>query len=341
MTTGARRSVTLPLYLVGAAATPFLLATLPLAGLFDLARRTDWATTRAILFVAFYFVCEAVGLVAAALLWCYYKLNPAMTRDDYLAANFRLQCAWARALFAGVERIFRVATEVSGDAAVAAGGPILVFARHASTGDTLLPAVLISARHGVVLRYVLKKELLWDPCLDVVGQRLRNYFVDRGSADSGREIEEVARLSDQLGEREGVLIFPEGTRFSAAKRERALRDLETRGEGGLLEKARSMHHVLPPKLGGPIALLQRNLRADLVLLAHTGFEGVERMTDLVDGSLIGRVIKVRFWRFSRGDIPTDPQALRLWLFDAWKSVDEWIDQVRAGAAAAQVKSCRP
>lgn len=42
-------------------------------------------------------------------------------------------------------------------------GPLVVLMRHASLADTLLPAVVI-ASHGIRLRYVLKRELLWDPC---------------------------------------------------------------------------------------------------------------------------------------------------------------------------------
>ena len=37
----------------------------------------------------------------------------------------------------------------------------------------------VSRRYHLRLRYVLKRELLWDPCLDIVGQRVPNIFVDR------------------------------------------------------------------------------------------------------------------------------------------------------------------
>jgi hypothetical protein len=54
--------------------------------------------------------------------------------------------------------------------------------RHASIGDTLLASALVGRPHGIFwLRYVLKRELLWDPCLDVVGNRLPHVFVDRAS----------------------------------------------------------------------------------------------------------------------------------------------------------------
>ena len=60
---------------------------------------------------------------------------------------------------------------------------------------------------GVRLRYVLKKELLFDPCLDIVGNRLPNYFVDRGGQDSERARRGVAELVRDLGPDEGALIY--------------------------------------------------------------------------------------------------------------------------------------
>jgi len=77
-------------------------------------------------------------------------------------------------------------------------GPIHLFVRHVSVADTLLAAVLLQHREGWRLRYVLKRELLWDPCLDLVGQRLPNYFVDRGGSDAQREIDGVRALAADL-----------------------------------------------------------------------------------------------------------------------------------------------
>lgn len=328
MNTVLRRCVTVPVYLGLAAALPLLFAALPLVALVDALRGANWATTRALLFFAVYIACEAVGIVAATLLWIVYRVLPGLGADRYERLNFRLQCWWAKCLFRSAAWIFGFVTTVDGEEEVARG-PFLVFARHASTADTVLPAVFISARRDILLRYVLKKELLWDPCLDIVGNRLRNHFVDRTSQDRAHEVEEVAHLADDLNEHEGVLIYPEGTRFSPAKLERALMKLAETADADLLECARRLRHVLPPKLGGPIALLQRNRETDLVLLGHCGFEGIESLADLLNGALIGRAVNVRFWRIRRSDIPIDPTALRHWLLDMWRQIDEWIDETRA------------
>ncbi len=323
----ARRALTIPIYFVLAASSPILLIVLPLAGTYDLVRRSDWATVRAFSFFTYYVLCEAIGIVAAALLWIDYRCRPSTDHADFVLANFRLQCWWATALFRGMERIFAIHADIEGDEEIQPG-PIVVYSRHVSTADTILPAVFISSRHDILLRYVLKKELLWDPCLDIVGNRLRNYFVDRHSIAREKEVEEVASLADDLGPGDGVLIYPEGTRFSRAKRARAIEHLAIGSDRHLLNIAQSMQNVLPPKLGGPIALLERNSRADVVVLAHTGLEGVESMVSLLDGSLVRRQVRVRFWRIPRHDIPTDPMLRKHWLFETWAMVDRWISQNR-------------
>ena len=41
--------------------------------------------------------------------------------------------------------------------------PVIQLVRHASTADTILCAGVIANRRRLRLRYVLKRELLWDP----------------------------------------------------------------------------------------------------------------------------------------------------------------------------------
>lgn len=341
MTNTTRRCVTIPAYLIAAASLPLLLALFPLAAIYDAARGNRWATSRALAFFAVYIACEGAGIIASSALWCARFIVPWLDEEAYLRANFRLQCWWAQALLRSATIIFGMALRVAG-ADEAARGPLLLFARHASTADTVLPAVLVSAPHGIRLRYVMKRELLWDPCLDIVGNRLRNHFIDRDGRDPAGEIEAVARLAEGLGDDEGVMIYPEGTRFSPAKRERALARLAEAEYSELLARARELRNVLPPRFGGAMALLDRNRAADVVVLGHTGFEGVERLSDLLNGSLIGRVIEVRFWRIGRDQIPSEAAAIRTWLLDVWARLDDWIESTRQRnlqRAAARSTAC--
>lgn len=332
-----RRLAAITLY---ASAWLLLLLTLPLTAAVAAAAdwwRGDrrWVLLRCLAFALLYLSCEVAGVVVAALLWlgsgvwtgAGARRTPSAQLtglpDTYLRANFRLQCWWARTLFRGAERIFGMRTTVSGDAAVREG-PFLLFLRHASIGDTVLPAVWIADRHGIMLRYVMKRELLWDPCLDVVGNRLPNYFVRRGSDDSEREIAAMQRLLDALGPRDAVLIYPEGTRFSPEKRDRFVARLRGAAPAQLLTVAESLRHTLPPRLGGPLGLLDRNPGIDAVFCAHTGFEGAATFHDLVGGALVGRTIHVAFWRVPFAQIPSDRTARAEWLYDHWRRIDEWI-----------------
>jgi 1-acyl-sn-glycerol-3-phosphate acyltransferase len=96
--------------------------------------------------------------------------------------------------------------------------------RHASILDTLLPSVYVRGLTQWRVRYILKQELLLDPCLDIVGNALPNYFVDR-TGHRQREFEGIRALVKDLGD-DGVLVYPEGTRFSEEKLVRAqTRDL--------------------------------------------------------------------------------------------------------------------
>lgn len=330
-----RRSVTISLHvflLLLSLAT--FAAWLPLCVVVDAASRGRLALSRCGLFLTLFLSAEVFGVLVAFALYC---LRPIALRGDrYVAANFRLQCFWARTLFRGVQRLFNIHVEVEGSE-VCAQGPLLLLMRHVSVGDTLFPAIFVSDRFGIRLRYVLKRELLWDPCLDIVGQRLRNAFVRRGEA--GADAQAVGDLADDLGPRDGVLIFPEGTRFTPRKRQQVRAKLVEKANNvdkkqseeadeirKLLAATEGMHHVLPPRLGGALALLERAKGVDAVLCAHTGFEGISTLRDLYTGSLVGRRVHVRFWRIPHQDIPTSVEEQTEWLLDEWQRVDAFVAQ---------------
>jgi hypothetical protein len=203
-------------------------------------------------------------------------------------------------------------------------GPILLFMRHASIGDTILPAVLVSSRRGFRLRYVMKRELLWDPCLDIVGNRLPNHFVRRGRGNSAQEIAAVARLAHGLGPDEGVFMCPEGTRFTPERQRRALDRIRRDGDSEFVTFAERLRHVLPPRFGGTLALLEVGTEADAVFCVHRGFEGSRGFYDFLAGGLIDQSIEVEFWRVPAGHIPKDRGALSDWFCDQWSRVDEWV-----------------
>ena len=144
-----------------------------------------------------YLSCEILGMVAASTLWVW-KVASRTDAERWTDLHFRLEAWWGATLFRAVVRLFGLRIEVEGDADLGRG-PYLLLLRHASTVDTLLASALVSRPHGLRLRYVLKRELLWDPCLDIVGHRVPNVFVDRFSDESSQEIRRLQALAQDLG----------------------------------------------------------------------------------------------------------------------------------------------
>jgi 1-acyl-sn-glycerol-3-phosphate acyltransferase len=333
--TWLRRALTIPAYsllclLFIAGLAPLLL----IAGISDLLLRRPWVMARSVLLFTLYFCCETIGVAISFGLWVGSIVWPGRSRERFLGWNYRLQWWWAGALFRCAARVFGIRVEIEGQDQLGAG-PVIVFIRHASVADTLLPAMFISRQHKIRLRYVLKRQLLWDPCLDIVGNRLPNCFVRRGSGES----HVVQNLMKDLGSRDGILIYPEGTRFTTSKRERTLERLAEKDPDGIYERAAALQNVLPPRLGGALALLDRNEAADVVFCAHAGLDGIVDLRDFLRGSAVGLVIRIRFWRVPFNAIPTGRAERIDWLFLHWKRVDDWVGskhvKAREPAAASR------
>jgi len=329
-----RRALTIPLYLVlGSLSFALLPLTLAVACAVDLLRGgRAFIAVRCVLALTLYLVAEAIGIAASGVLWVADALWPGASVDRTETWNLLLQRCWARVLFYGALRIFGMRVEVSG-AAVAARGPLFLFCRHASVIDALLPAVFVSDPQTLRLGHVMKRELLWDPCLDIVGQRTRNAFVRRGSGEREKELDLLRALARDMGERDGVLLFPEGTRYSPAKRVRSLDALAASGQTERLERAQRLRNVLPPRRGGAAVLLETRPEVDVVFLAHAGFEGVGSLNDIWNGRLVGRTVRLCFWRQPSAEIPPSADARVAWLDAQWQRLDDWVESVAPSSRA--------
>lgn len=322
-----RRAATVTGYVL---AWMVVVVTLPvsllLAFAVDVVRRNRLATVRAVLMAAVFLSCEMIGIVTSLLIWLFSFVWFGGDKERFMRWNFNLQQWWIRTLFASAQRIYRLKLEVTGDNIET--GPVIVFIRHTSLADTMLPAALFSRqkgdKQGLMLRYVLKRELLWDPCIDIVGNRIPNAFVERGTGNIAGGVAVVQRLMHGLTEHDGILIYPEGTRFTPEKRKRALARLAQRDDFELYKKASVLNHVLPPRLGGPLSILELNEHADAVFCAHTGLEVANTARDLLSGKLVGRTIRTHCWRVPFADIPRNREAQTDWLYEHWTKVDEWV-----------------
>ncbi|HSO49244.1 MAG TPA: 1-acyl-sn-glycerol-3-phosphate acyltransferase [Acidimicrobiia bacterium] len=319
----SRRLITIPvvvvMFLLVSVGLPFLIAT---GLLVDLARAglsgRPAMASRLIVFLWLYLLGEMLALLALAFAGLH-------SHDRAVDLTYRFQAVWAAWNLNAIEQVFGLTFVAEGLDQVPPP-PILLLARHASLIDTMLPARYVARDHGIMLRYVLKKQLLIDPALDIGGNRLPNHFVDRGSGDTESEIASIRALGAGMSDAEGILIYPEGTRYSEEKRVRYVGSLLRKG-GPLAEIAAGFERVLPPRSGGTLALLDATT-ADVVVLAHRGLEGLATVKDIWSGELIGSRIDVKLWRVSRAGIPRDRSARVEWLYRLWGDVDHWVSERR-------------
>lgn len=311
--------------------TVLLPLTLPLALLVDLVRGlvrgTPWTGSRLVLMGWWFLFGEMRGLSGLALTWL--LTGGPFSRDSQRRRErtWFLQSQWAGGHMDGVRRIFGLRVEIDG-AELIEPGPFVALVRHASIIDNALPAAFVSRGRGLQLRYVLKHELQALPTLDWGGHWVPTCFVRRATDDATQEIANVRSLAEGLdGELEGALIFPEGTRWTARKLAAVQEKLlASDPEVGAL--AASLRWVLPPRLGGPIALLDEGRPADVLVVGHVGFDGFETVGDIWSGRLVGRTVRIKIWRHDGATVPTDRDGQVRWLYARWQELDDWIDEQR-------------
>ncbi|MCB0967729.1 MAG: 1-acyl-sn-glycerol-3-phosphate acyltransferase [Ilumatobacter sp.] len=240
------------------------------------------------------------------------------------ALHYELMRWWADLLMSALAATTGIRPRLEQPEALA-GGNAIVLSRHASLADSLLSAWAIRGRADLLPRYVLKKELLADPCLDIVGQRIPNYFLDRQAADSSAELDALRALAAGVGPGVVGVIFAEGTRANDAKRARALEKIAEH-DPARAERLAGLRRLLPPRPAGSRAMVEAAPEADVILVWHTGFDGLDSF-----GSITRRLARplppVRFVprRVARADVPSGDEFDR-WLDEQWLSLDREVDR---------------
>ena len=291
-----------------------LLAALIVDAVMAVMVRRPGASTRIVAFTWIYLVGEVWAVLALGLV-------SLLGNRRSIALTYRLQGWWAVWNYRAFTLAFDVRFHTEGSD-LAFPPPIIVLARHASLIDSLLPVVFIAQRHQINLRYVLKRELLVDPALDIAGNRLPNYFIDRSSSDSEAELASLRELASGMSDGEGVVIFPEGTRFSETKHARLVARQRNK-QGTVAELTRAFRNVMPPRPAGTLAILDAT-DADVVVLAHRGLEGFSGLGDVWQGAIVGANAAVKMWRVERDLIPQGRSERIEWLYRLWGEVDDWV-----------------
>jgi|TARA_B100001105_G_scaffold175206_1_gene141149 1-acyl-sn-glycerol-3-phosphate acyltransferase len=320
-----RRSLTVPGILLGLPCLLVLLTpVLLVGGLIDLVVRRRGSTVRISLYAVWLFAIESVGIVVAGLLWLRFAPSGQLRGRASLQAHSRLLGWWATNLVRGARTLLGMRHFLEGRSNLDAGGPLIVLARHGRPAASLL-VVAILAESGLRPRFVIARELLWDPCLDIVGHRIPNYFVDRDSFDNREELGNIARLAAGLANDEALVIFPEGTNFSRSRRDRAIEVLG-RTAPEREASARRLTHVLPIRTSGLLSVLETDRSADLLFLNHVGVEDFHKLRDLWRNVPFPTPLSFSANRTSRQEVPdvADKAALVRWLDARWEEFDSWV-----------------
>lgn len=317
-----RRIVTVPT-LLGAAIglTVSVPVWIPLALVADAVRgRFRFPIARLLAFGVCWAWIELAGVARAAATFL-------VGRADHAPTQYELMKWWAGVLMAALRRTVGFSPRVEGLDALA-GGNAIVLARHASLADSLLSAWAIRCRADLRPRYVLKRELLSDPCLDIVGLRVPNHFLDREATDGVAELGALRELASGVTAGQVAVIFPEGTRSNDAKRARALARIAERDP----ERARrlaGLRRLLPPRPAGSRALVDGAPGADVILAWHTGFDGLDSF-----GRILERLasplppVRIVFRRVPRAEVPAG-DAFNPWLDEQWLRMDAEVDAALA------------
>jgi 1-acyl-sn-glycerol-3-phosphate acyltransferase len=263
---------------------------------------------------------ESAGVGVSTVLW-------AARRSDDERAHYTLQRWWADRLVSALRHLGGLSFEVHGLERLAPG-PVVICCGHSSIADSLLPAWLLG-QVGMRPRYVLKDELQLDPCLDIVGNRLPNHFVDRDPQDSVTELRQLELLATGMGVSDGAVIFPEGTVMTDGRRARAIERIAQR-DPQRADRLRDLRVLGPVRAAGTAALLSGAPDADLVFVTHAGLEALQRLTDAPGAVPLDRPVRVEITRVARTDVPSG-EDFATWFDTQWCELDRNLVRLIAAA----------
>jgi len=288
----------------------------PVLFIIDVARRKwRFPLIRFASFALLWAWMETLGIIGAAGLWSIGKAKD-------LRLNYALQAWWTKGVVASLRWTVGLRINVEG-APSPGGGPFIAVCRHASLADSVMSAWVFVTHSQLKPRYVLKQELKMDPCLDVVGHRLPNYFVDRKSTNVSAELAGIEQMAHALTQGEIAVIFPEGTRANSDKRASGLDRLRERSPERY-ERLQHLQYLLPPKPAGLGALLAAVPSATVVTMWHSGFDGMDTFKGIVSHLAKSAVhVHVKVVEHQRSTVATG-EAFVAWLDAQWVAMDESV-----------------
>lgn len=274
---------------------------------------------------------EVVAVVLLFVLWIISGFGHALDRHWFREQHVRLLGWYVWGLVGVCQRNLglRIITEESPGALVVEpripSRPMLVMSRHAGAGDSFLLAHLLVNTFDRFPAVVLKDTLQWVPSIDISLNRFPNAFISPNPPPGGGVVEQIGRLAAGLEDDGALVIFPEGGNFTSRRRTRAIERLHELGLEAFVERAEELTTVLPPRPGGVQAALDANPDADVVIVAHTGLEGLSSPQQLLANLPMEHSVRMAWWHVPRADVPIDHGERTDWLYAWWERIDTWIE----------------
>ena len=172
----------------------------------------------------------------------------------------------------------------------------VVICNHQSWFDIPLVQHVITG-NGPIIKFLVKREIVWIPiigwiCLVLKFPRLRR---DRKECSGESDFSIIQNASKGHGNESGaLLIFPEGTRFSKAKK---------------INQKVPYHHLLKPKVGG-LKMIKEHANTD---------------TSLVDITIDYHQKNVHIWNCLRADPPKITITLEHYSFADIDNIETWLN----------------
>jgi 1-acyl-sn-glycerol-3-phosphate acyltransferase len=325
-----RRVRTIPTML---AVTIFAVAASPLillaAGAVDIAKgRLRMPTVRVALFLLQYAINDTIEIALAPVYWMMAGFGTRLGEPSSLLRHERLQQWSIDIMVRRAERLLGLRIDINAESMQALHpGPVIVICRHVNIVDASLPTVLYQ-RLGFRTRGAIMAELLADPGFDLIYGRTGSVFIPRDNGAEARAM--IQRLSEGIDSTTALVVFPEGRLFRPDRLDRTMTRLAVESPERALRLA-PLRHVLPPRPGGALALLDAIPAADVVVIAHTGLDQFGSFTELAKAVPLGEPILVAAWRVPAAEIPSGDGERAEWLDEQWMRVDHWVAQSCDGA----------
>ncbi len=310
-----RRTVRDPIYTLG---VPVILAVLAVlcipAWLLGLATRRRRPLR--FLLIAMAAVVLDFGVFArCGGLWVAHRLGR-RSPDTWYADHIDVVARGLDLFVRRAHRLVGFVPEVTADVQPDPQRPMLVLARHAGVGDSLVLVWLITSRLRRTPRVVLKRMLLWDPAMDLALRRLGAYFLPPPRVPDEERDVQLSEFARKAGTQDAILLFPEGRNWTPGRHEEELAAARAEGDEEAVAWIKAHPTVLDPHTGALRRILGELPDPQGVVAAHYGLETLSSIPAIWSAVPLTEPVRIDVRATT-----TRPDDLVGWLREEWAGID--------------------